>query len=137
MKKTKKKLDFFYVSFPKYLDSTILFLKKTKIFMETLLYPKKATEKQSQYIMPCTLDCGLLVDSMQIINSNEQYIVCLYSLSALTACSIHKRFIPNLHFCLVQTIACLDFEAKIIIDTINLMLNVKDQAKTKHIYLTT
>ena len=28
-----------------YLDSTILFWKKTKIFMETLLYNEKATEK--------------------------------------------------------------------------------------------
>jgi hypothetical protein len=28
-----------------YLDSTILFRKKTKIFMEMLLYREKATEK--------------------------------------------------------------------------------------------
>ena len=48
MKKPKLFLEFFYVSFRKnylYLDSTILFWKKTKIFMEMLLYREKATEK--------------------------------------------------------------------------------------------
>ena len=40
-------MEFFYVSFQKnnlYLDSAILFWKKTKIFMETPLYREKATE---------------------------------------------------------------------------------------------
>ena len=48
MKKPKIFLEFFYVSFWKknlYLDSTILFRKKTKIFMETHLYREKATKK--------------------------------------------------------------------------------------------
>ena len=48
MKKPKIFMEFFYVSFRKkylFLDSTILFWKKTKIFMETLLYRQKATEK--------------------------------------------------------------------------------------------
>jgi hypothetical protein len=48
MKKPKIFMEFFYVSFRKkylYLDSTILFWKKTKIFMEMILYHQKATEK--------------------------------------------------------------------------------------------
>ena len=47
MKKRKIFMEFFYVSFQKnnlYLDSAILFWKKTKIFMETPLYREKATE---------------------------------------------------------------------------------------------
>ena len=42
-------MEFFYVSFRKkifILDSAILFWKKTKIFMETLLYREKATDIQ-------------------------------------------------------------------------------------------
>jgi hypothetical protein len=49
MKKPKIFMEFFYISFRKkylFFDSTILFWKKTKIFMETLLYRQKATEKQ-------------------------------------------------------------------------------------------
>ena len=48
MKKRKIFMEFFYVSFQKnnlYLDSAILFWKKTKIFMETPLYREKATDK--------------------------------------------------------------------------------------------
>ena len=48
MKKPKILMEFFYGSFWKkyqFLDSTILFWKKTKIFMEVLLYRQKATEK--------------------------------------------------------------------------------------------
>ena len=47
--KTKNIYVIFLRKFPKkiylFLDSTILFWKKTKIFMETLLYRQKATEK--------------------------------------------------------------------------------------------
>ena len=46
MKKPKIFMEIFYVS-KKYLhlDSTILFRKETKIFMETLLFHQKATEQ--------------------------------------------------------------------------------------------
>ena len=53
MKKPKIFMEFFYLSLQKkylYLDSAILFWKKTKVFMETLLYREKATEKQGSYL---------------------------------------------------------------------------------------
>ena len=47
--KTKNIYGIFLRKFPKkiylHLDSTILFWKETKIFMETILYHQKATEK--------------------------------------------------------------------------------------------
>ena len=49
MKKQQHIFGIFLHKFPKkkysYLDSTILFWKKTRIFMETLLYRQKTTEQ--------------------------------------------------------------------------------------------
>ena len=48
MQKPKIFLEFFYVSFQKNildLDSTILFWKKTKIYLETFLVHQKASEQ--------------------------------------------------------------------------------------------